>query len=81
MTGRLPFHAIPVVIDGEIRLRIYEGRDLEVDMPLRPRQALVLAGQLLNLALTADISAASADGRMLEPAGKQDVAQGDIPHG
>ena len=77
----LPFHAIPVLIDDQSGLRIYAGRDLKVDMPLRRRQALVLAGQLLNLALTADISAASADGRMLEPAGKQDVAQGDIPHG
>ena len=77
----LPLHAIPVIVNDQVRLRVYAGRDLKVDMPLRPRQALVLAAQLLNLALTADISAASADGRMLEPAGKQDVAQGDIPHG
>ena len=77
----LPLHAIPVFVDDQVRLRVYAGRDLKVDMPLRPRQALVLAGQLLNLALTADISGASADGRMLEPVGKQDVAQGDIPHG
>ena len=76
-----PFPAVQVVIDGQARLRIRAGRDLKVDMPLRRRQALVLAGQLLNLALTADISGASADGRMLEPAGKQDVAQGDLPHG
>ena len=76
-----PFPAVQVVIDGQARLRIRAGRDLKVDMPLRRRQALVLAGQLLNLAMTADITAASADGRMLEPAGKQDVAQGDIPHG
>ena len=29
----LPLHAIPVVLDGQICLRIYAGRDLEVDMP------------------------------------------------
>ena len=77
----LPLHAIPVIVNDQVRLRVYAGRDLKIEMPLGPRQAMVLAAQLLNHALTADISAASADGRMLEPAGKQDVAQGDIPHG
>ena len=51
----LPLHAVAVITNDQVRLRVYAGRDLKVDMPLRPRQALVLAGQLLNLALTADL--------------------------
>jgi hypothetical protein len=48
----LPFHVIPVIINDQIRLRVYKGGNLEVELPLRQRQALVLAGQLLNMALT-----------------------------
>ena len=69
----LPLHAIPVIIDGHIRLRIYRGPRLEVDMPLRSRQALVLASQLLNHALAADVSAASTDPFVLEPSGERRV--------
>ena len=35
----LPFHAIPVIVDNQVRLRIYAGRQLKVEMPLRTRQA------------------------------------------
>ena len=75
----LPLHAIPVILDGQIRLRVHKGPRLELDMPLRSRQALVLAAQLLNLALSADISAA--DRSVLETPGKQDVAAGKRAHG
>jgi hypothetical protein len=44
-------HAIPVVIDGQIRLHVYRGPRLEMDAPLRRRQAIVLAAQLLNQVL------------------------------
>ena len=77
----LPLHAIPVIIDDQIRLRIYAGRDLKVDMPLRQRQALVLATQLLNLALAADISTAGPDGSVLKTPGEQNVAVGKRAHG
>ena len=77
----LPFHAIPVLLDDQIRLRVYRGPRLEIDMPLRRRQALVLAGQLLNLALAADHSAAGTDCQMLKALGMQRVTQGDLPHG
>ena len=50
----LPLHAIPVIINDQVRLRVYRGRDLEIEMPLRQRQALALAAQLLNHALTAN---------------------------
>jgi hypothetical protein len=70
-----------VLLDGQIRLRVHVGRDLKVDMPLRPRQALVLAGQLLNLALMAETSTASADRRVLEATGEQRVAVRKRAHG
>lgn len=70
----LPLHAIPVLIDGDVRLRVYAGRDLKVDMPLRPRQALVLAASLLNHTLAADHSTASADRGVLKAPGEQDIA-------
>jgi hypothetical protein len=47
----LPLHAIAVPIPGNPTLRVYRGNTLVVEMPLRQRQALVLAAQLLNLAL------------------------------
>jgi hypothetical protein len=49
----LPFHAISVVIDGQVRLRVHRGRSLEIEMPLRSRQALVLGASLINHALMA----------------------------
>ena len=70
----LPLHAIPVVIDDQIRLRIYSGPRLEVDMPLRSRQALTLAAQLLNYALAADVSTAGTDCGVLETSNEQRVA-------
>ena len=81
MSVDLPAHAIPVVVNDQVRLRVYRGSRLELEMPLRQRQALVLAGQLLNLALAADFSVAGADCRVLEPAGKQNVAEGKRAHG
>ena len=77
----LPLHAIPVVINDQVRLRVYAGRDLKVDMALRSRQALVLAAQLLNLALAADISAAGADRGVLETPDEKDIAVGKRAHG
>jgi hypothetical protein len=53
----LPFHTIPVIINDQIRLRIYRGSDLKLELPLRQRQALVLAAQLLNFALSTERTA------------------------
>ena len=80
MTGS-PFHATPATIGDQIHLRIHTGRDFKVDVPLRPRQALVLATQLLNLALAADVSAARPDGSVLKTPGEQDIAIGKRAHG
>jgi hypothetical protein len=91
----LPFHATPVILNDQVRLRIYRGAYLELDMTLRPRQALVLAGQLLNLTLAADYSTAALrsgpppggpgsqqrDRGVLEAPGEQDVAMGNDAHG
>ena len=33
----LPFHAIPVIINDQVRLRVYVGRQLKVELPLRQR--------------------------------------------
>jgi hypothetical protein len=44
----LPLHAIPGLLDAQVRLRVYRGPRLEMEMPLRPRQALALAALLLN---------------------------------
>jgi hypothetical protein len=52
--GDPPFHAIPVIVDDEVRLRIYRGSDLELEIPLRQRQTIILAAQLLNHGLMAD---------------------------
>ena len=40
-----------MLLDDQVRLRIYRGSRLEIEMPLRPQQALALAGLLLNYAL------------------------------
>jgi hypothetical protein len=69
----LPLYAIPVLIDDQVRLRIYTGRNLKVDMPLRPRQALALAALLLNHALMASEGAGTNRG-VLDAAGEQRVA-------
>jgi hypothetical protein len=61
-----PLYAIPVVVNDQVRLRIYAGSKLEIEMPLRQRQALVLAAQLLNLALTSDLSVARSQTLELE---------------
>jgi hypothetical protein len=71
----LPLHAIPVLLHDQVYLRVYRGPRLELEMPLRPRQALVLAGQLLNLALAADHSAVSTDRRVLEAQAQDRVAE------
>ena len=73
----LPFHAIPVLIDDQVWLRVYAGRDLEIEVPLRSRQALVLAGLLLNYAL---MVRESADRQVLETPGEQRVTDGSECH-
>ena len=44
-------------------------------MPLRSRQALALATQLLNYALAADVSAAGTDPLVLKTPGEKDIAR------
>jgi hypothetical protein len=51
VTG-LPLYATAVIVKDQVRLRIYRGRDLKLELPLRWRQALVLAEQLLNYGRT-----------------------------
>jgi hypothetical protein len=69
----LPFYAIPVIVADEIRLRIYTGGNLKVEMPLRRRQALVLAAQLLNYGLMTE-GRLGRDPLELDPADEQWVA-------
>jgi hypothetical protein len=40
-----------VIINDQIRLRVYVRGDLKSEVPLRRQQALILASQLLNQAL------------------------------
>jgi hypothetical protein len=69
----LPRHATAVIVNDQLRLRVYRGRCLEIEMPLRQRQALVLAAQLLNHALMSD-GRVGGDPLVLETPGKKDVA-------
>jgi hypothetical protein len=50
----LPIHALAVVVDGCVVLRIYRGPQLIVEQQLRRRQALVLAAELLSQSLAAE---------------------------
>jgi hypothetical protein len=74
----LPFHAVPVLVDDQPRLRVYRGRNLEIEVPLGPRQALVLAALLLNHALMAERS--GPDRLMTETGDKQRAADGPKCH-
>jgi hypothetical protein len=53
----LPFHATPCIINDAVVLRVYQGNRLVVEVPLRRRQAQVLAARLLNLALLPEYDA------------------------
>ena len=75
MTYSPPPHAVAVILDGQIVLRVYLGGDLKVAIPLRWRRALLLASDLLNLALTAERSAGT-DSGVPEALSQQRVAQG-----
>jgi hypothetical protein len=68
----LPAFAIATIVDNQITLRVYAGDQLEAEIPLRRHQALLLAAQLLNLALLPVYDAANQG--MLETSGEQDVA-------
>jgi hypothetical protein len=46
-----PISVISVLVADQIRLRVYRGPTLAHELPLRPRQSLTLAAQLLNHAL------------------------------
>jgi hypothetical protein len=71
------FYAIPVLFDGQIRLRVYAGGDLKIEVPLRPRQALALAGLLLNYAL---MVRESADRQVFKASGENVVTRGIEAH-
>jgi hypothetical protein len=73
----LPFYAIAVVVNDQVRLRVYRGKDIVVDMPLRRRQAMVLAAQLLNQALLPEYPP---DPLMLEPAEQHGVTRENCTH-
>ena len=34
----LPFHVAPVIVDDQVRLRIYRGGEFELELPLRQRK-------------------------------------------
>jgi hypothetical protein len=65
---------IPVIFDDRVRLRIDRCPRLELEVPLRAHQGLMLAAQLLGLALAADHSTASADRHVLEAQAQDRVA-------
>jgi hypothetical protein len=70
----LPFHVIPVIVDDQIRLRIYAAGDLERELPLRRRQALVLGAQLINYGLMTE-GRVGGDPLVLDPADERRVAE------
>jgi hypothetical protein len=78
----LPLQAVPVIVDDQVRLRTRRGSRLEIEMPLRRRQALVLAAQLLNMALMPECSS-SPDSSVLETPEQNRVASrtGNSSHG
>jgi hypothetical protein len=53
-----PTYCSTPIINDQIRMRVYCGGELKLEMPLRQRQALVLAAQILNLALMPEVNAA-----------------------
>jgi hypothetical protein len=67
----LPFRVIAVVVNDNVRLRVYAGGDLKIEIPLRRRQAMVLAAQLLNQALLPEYH----DPLMLDPAQQHGVTR------
>jgi hypothetical protein len=44
-------HAVPAIVDDRVVLWVYQGNRMRLEIPLRRRQAAVLAARLLNLAL------------------------------
>ena len=72
-----PSYATAAIVAEQVRLRIYRGSTLEVDMPMRRRQALVLGAQLINLGLLPEY-AASADPLVFETPIEGRVAAEDL---
>jgi hypothetical protein len=63
-----PPRFVAVALDGEVRLRVYNGGHLELETALRPHLAAGLAADLLTAALEAGRDA-GAQALELEPAG------------
>ena len=75
----LPFHAIPVIINDQIRLQIYAGSRSRSGHA--PAVAPGAGASCWNYALAADISTAGADRGVFKPAGEEDIAAGKRAHG
>jgi hypothetical protein len=59
---------LPVIVSGQIRLRIYRGADLVFEEPLTIAQARLLATHLLDVALIGERHAA-----VRQPQGQKDT--------
>jgi hypothetical protein len=67
----LPVFVTACIIADEIRLRVYSDGSVKIEVPLRRRQALGLAAQLLNQALLPEYH----DPLMLDPAEQHRVTR------
>jgi hypothetical protein len=64
--------AVAFCLDGQVRLRVYNGGRLEVEVPLDQRRALGLPADLLNAAL---LTRPADELLELEASGQERVAQ------
>lgn len=76
----LPFHAVPVIVEDQVRLRVYGGSNLKIEIPLRQRQALVLAAQILNVTLAADHGSAPQSRRARDGEREAGCTEGERSH-
>jgi hypothetical protein len=63
MTSRttLPLYPVAVIVADQVRLRIYEGQRLVLDLPLSRRRALLLGSDLICRGLLPEYLSASND--------------------
>jgi hypothetical protein len=60
-----------IVLDGQVRLRIYQAGSLEIELPLSHRRALLLGSDLVRLAAEPLLAA---DALPLEPLSERNIA-------
>ena len=74
MKALTPIRVLAVSLDGQVVLRIYRAATLEIEAPLSPRLAVVLARDLLSAAFDAEREAHTVSLFELEPEAEQRIA-------